>query len=444
MFIKRSNPFAPTLFYVLFTFVCLTLTQSVQAQPRRQVVEVIVAPERADWTYTPGERADFVVRVLRNGLPVANTEVTYEIGPEQMSAQKTGELTLKDGTGKIEGFIFNKSGFIRCTVSTEWEGNTYRAWGTAGYAPEQIKPAVTMPEDFDEFWSNAKEQLAAIPMDAKMTLMPEYCTGEIDVYHVSLQNIATSWRGHSRFYGMLSVPKAPGKYPAILGVPGAGVRAYYRDDRAAEGVIVFKVGIHGVPVNMDPEVYNDLGRGALSNYQINKLDDLDQYYYKRVYMGCVRAIDFIYSLPQFDGNNLAVTGGSQGGALSIITAGLDDRIKYLAVFYPSLSDVTGYLEGRAGGWPHMFRDYDEAAQPKWIKVAPYYDVVNFAKKLSMPGWYSWGFNDNVCPPTSMYAAYNSISAKKELHIFQETAHWTFPEQHGMANAWLYEMLGVKK
>lgn len=429
---------------ITLLFLILISSLSVEAQPRRQVIEVIVAPEHTDWTYATGERADFTVRVLQNGLPISNCEITYEIGPEQMPAEKTGTLTLKDGTGKIEGMPSDKAGFIRCTVSTEWEGKTYRAWGTAGYAPEKIKPVVQMPDDFDAFWDKAKEDLAAIPIDAKMTLVPEYCTGEIDVYHVSLQNISTSWRGNSRFYGMLSVPKAPGKYPAILSVPGAGVRPYYRDDRAANGVIVFKVGIHGVPVNMDTEVYNDLGRGALSNYQINKLDDLDQYYYKRVYMGCVRAIDFIYSLPQFDGNNLAVTGGSQGGALSIITAGLDDRIKYLAAFYPALSDVTGYLEDRAGGWPHMFRNYDQAAQPNWLEVAPYYDVVNFAKKLSMPGWYSWGYNDNVCPPTSMYAAYNSISAKKELHIFQETAHWTFPEQHEMANAWLYKMLGMKK
>jgi cephalosporin-C deacetylase-like acetyl esterase len=79
------------------------------------------------------------------------------------------------------------------------------------------------------------------------------------------------------------------------------------------------------------------------------LDDRNRFYYKRVYLGCVRANDFIFSLPQFDGVNLAVTGGSQGGALSIITAGLDPRVKHLAAYYPALSDVTGYLKGRAGG-----------------------------------------------------------------------------------------------
>jgi cephalosporin-C deacetylase-like acetyl esterase len=46
------------------------------------------------------------------------------------------------------------------------------------------------------------------------------------------------------------------------------------------------------------------------------MDNKDRYYYKRAYLGCVRANEFYNSLPQFDGQNLAVTGGSQGGALS--------------------------------------------------------------------------------------------------------------------------------
>src|SRR5690606_34614944 len=111
---------------------------------------------------------------------------------------------------------------------------------------------------------------------------------------------------------------------------------------------------------MDPSVYAELMAGPLSNYWFFELDDRDRYYYKRVYLGCVRANDFLTSLPQFDGTNLGVTGGSQGGALSIITAALDSRVKYLAAYYPALSDLTGYLKGRAGGWPHVF-DKNNAA-----------------------------------------------------------------------------------
>ena len=186
-------------------------------------------------------------------------------------------------------------------------------------------------------------------------------------------------------------------------------------------------------------VYEDLRLGALKNYNRALMDDKDNYYYRRVYLGCVRAVDFIFCLPEFDGENIAVTGGSQGGALSIVTAGLDPRIKYLAALYPALSDLTGYMDGRAGGWPHMFKG-EEAKLKERIETAKYYDVVNFARFIKVPGWYSWGFNDNVCPPTSIYSAYNVITAPKENHIFQDTQHWTYPEQREMRYDWLLDKL----
>jgi cephalosporin-C deacetylase-like acetyl esterase len=172
------------------------------------------------------------------------------------------------------------------------------------------------------------------------------------------------------------------------------------------------------------------------------MDDKDRFFYKRVYMGCVRANDFITSLPQFDGVNLAVIGGSQGGALSIVTAALDSRVKSLVALYPALSDVTGDLSGRAGGWPHYFekpnRVWNET--PSKLATLPYYDVVNFARRLQIPGFYTWGYNDETCPPTSMYASYNVISAPKELYLALETGHWTFPEQNEKAYGWLFSRL----
>ncbi|WP_020533758.1 acetylxylan esterase [Flexithrix dorotheae] len=430
----------------LFTFFCFFSVLSVVAQPKQQLITVNVAPTQQNWTYALGERADFEVKIIKNGQLLPQSKIRYSIGLEKMEEQENGELLLKDGSTTIKGIKINKPGFLRCKVSMEYEGKEYTGWGTAGFAPEKIEPTVPNPDDFDEFWEKARKELSEIPMDANVTLVPEQCTPDVNVYHVSLQSfkMPNSWRGISRFYGMLSVPKQPGKYPAILGVPGAGIRPYGRDDRAAKGVIVFKVGIHGIPVNLPEETYLALGTGALSGYQNYGLENRDKYYYKRVYMGCVRAIDFIYSLPEFDGENLAVTGGSQGGALSIITAGLDKRIKYLAAFYPALSDVTGYLHERAGGWPHMFTNYDEESYPNWVETVSYYDVVNFARRLTIPGWYSWGYNDNVCPPTSMHAAYNVISSPKELHKFLDTGHWTYPEQGELANKWLFEKLGVSK
>ena len=295
-----------------------------------------------------------------------------------------------------------------------------------------------MPEDFETFWNTGKAELAKIPLESKMIHMPDRSTDAVDVFQVNFRNI-----GNSRVYGVLTVPKGGGKYPAILQVPGAGIRPYAGDiAKAAKGAIVLQIGIHGIPIDLPQEVYANLAAGALSGYPTFNLQDKDLYYYKRVYLGCIRAVDFLVSLPQFDGQNLGIQGGSQGGALSIITAALDPRIKYLAAMYPALSDMTGYLHGRASGWPHVFtgKNLQYFNNPKAIETVGYYDVVNFARILNTPGFYTWGFNDDTCPPTSYYSAYNQINAPKEVFVIPETGHWTFPEQGAKSDDWLFSKL----
>lgn len=421
---------------IVIVFVCSSLLAV--AQPVEQFVKVVVAPDHADWIYKTGEPVKFSITVLKDGNQLQNAVVKYEVGPERMDAIKKDSLQLKDGKLTVEVPGMKTAGFMRCTASAFLDGKEYKFWATAAFDPLKIAPTVSNPSDFDNFWAEGKKQLSTIPIDSRMVLMPERCTDLVNVYHVSFQNI-----NNSRIYGILCVPKKPGKYPAILRVPGAGIRPYNGDVRnASKGIITLEIGIHGIPVNMPPDVYSSLSSGALNGYPYFNLDDRDRYYYKRVYLGCIRANDFIDSLPEYDGKNLAVTGGSQGGALSIVTAGLDPRVKYLAAFYPALSDMTGYLKNRAGGWPHLLDKNNDRYNNKKdkLEVIPYYDVVNFARRVKAKGFYSWGFNDNVCPPTSMYSAYNVITAPKSLLIAAETAHWTYPEQNEKAEEWLIASL----
>lgn len=409
------------------------------AQPSVQLVRVIVTADHANWQYAVGEKVNFSIQVIKNGSLVPNAKITYQVGPERMTPTLTSSVVSATGTLQIPSQSMPSAGFLRCIATAEVDGKEYRNLATAGVAPLSLKPTVSNPADFDAFWQNAKADLAKIPMDAKMTLMPERCTEKTNVYHVNLQN----YKVGTRLYGILCVPKKEGKYPAILQVPGAGVRPYGGDiSNADKGYITFQIGIHGVPVTMEPSVYTDLAAGTLSGYWNYNMDDKDRFFYKRVYMGCVRANDFITSLPQFDGVNLAVIGGSQGGALSIVTAALDPRVKSLVALYPALSDVTGDLSGRAGGWPHYFEKPNRVWNETTSKLAtlPYYDVVNFARRLQIPGFYTWGYNDETCPPTSMYASYNVISAPKELYLALETGHWTFPEQNEKAYGWLFSRL----
>ena len=409
------------------------------AQPAEQFIKVVVAPDHSDWTYKTGEPVKFTITVLQNGNILKNTVVKYETGPERMEATKKDSLLLPNGTLVVDAGTMKEPGFLRCVAFAIVNGKSYRGLATAAFNPLQIEPAIPNPTDFMGFWDNAKADLSKIPMDARMTLMPERCTENVNVYHVNLQN----FKPGARLYGILCVPKKEGKYPAILQVPGAGVRAYAGDIANAEkGFITFQIGIHGIPVNMDPVVYTNLASGALAGYWNYNLDDKDRFYYKRVYLGCVRANDFLVSLPQYDGKNLGVMGGSQGGALSIVTASLDARVKYWAAYYPALSDLTGYLKGRAGGWPHLFDKNNLAFNntKEKINTAGYYDVVNFARQLKAPGFYTMGFNDETCPPTSMYATYNVITAPKELFLALETGHWTYPEQTEKLTNWLVSKL----
>lgn len=414
---------------------CLFVSLASFSQSRSmQPIQVLVSPDKPDWTYQPNQEATFKIQVLKHQVPLTDIEISYAVGPEKMQPTHEGKLKLKNGSGIIKGKL-SGPGFLRCEANVTIDGNTYRGIATAGYAPLDIQPTQKLPDDFQEFWNTAKEKAAKIPMDAKLTLLPERCTETVDVFQVNIQNAMVG----NRLYGILAKPKKEGKYPAVLSVPGAGVRPYAGIiDLAEKGIITLQIGIHGIPVTYEAGLYADLGSGALRGYPFFNLDNRDNYYYNKVYLGCVRAIDFLYSLPQFDAKNLLVWGGSQGGALAIVTASLDDRVKGLVALYPALSDLTGYLHHRAGGWPHMFKT--DVTDEK-IKVSSYYDVVNFARNLKVPGFYTWGYNDDTCPPTSYYSAYNVINAPKELYLVQETGHWTYPEQQQKIREWILKHVG---
>ncbi len=422
----------------LLLFFCIGFINHSIAQIPQQYLEISVSPDHPDWTYKLGDKVEFVVSVTQSGRPVSVENVRYFVKEEKMEPIKEGALVLKEGEAIVSVDGMKKPGFLRCEVFATVDGKEYRGLGTAAFEPDLIQPTVKMPADFEAFWNAGKAELAQIPMDPKMIHVPERSTETVDVYHVNFQNIK-----NSRIYGVLTVPKGAGKFPAILQVPGAGIRPYSGDlGKAGRGAITLQIGIHGIPIDLAPEVYANLSSGALNGYWNFNVSDKDIYYYKRVYLGCIRAVDFLASLPQYDGQNLGIQGGSQGGALSIITAALDPRIKYLSAMYPAMSDMTGYLNGRAGGWPHIFAGNNLAYYdyPEAIETIGYYDVVNFARILKTPGFYSWGFNDDTCPPTSYYSAYNQIKAPKEVFVVPETGHWTYPEQGKKSDDWLFEKL----
>lgn len=421
-----------------------------QATLRLASVQVRVAPDHRDWTYQLGEPAKFKVLVTADNEPIDNGSVSYTVAPDMMpGVAKKAEVPLEGLV--IDGGTLKEPGFLRCIVTTVVAGRTYKGIATAAFAPDKIATTQVESADFDEFWRTQKAELAKVPLEPLLTLLPEACTDKVNVYHVSFRNVGPNWTAvPSRIYGILCEPKVAGKYPAVLRVPGAGVRPYFGDrDLAARGTITLEIGVHGIPVNLPQSVYDSLAAGALNGYWLFNFDNKETFYYRRIYLGCVRANDFLTAREMWNGKDLIVMGASQGGQLSIVTAALDPRVTGLCATHPAFCDVAAELHGRAGGWPHPFMSDPVTGQPSLqgtpakIATATYYDTVNFARRLKVPGFYLWGYNDEVCPPTSTFAAYNVITAPKQLAVEFEQGHSYPPEQGAAINDWAIKFLGLK-
>lgn len=413
---------------------CAAICSAQHSPAPLKLVDIILSPNSSNWTYETGEQAEVDIAVLKYGVPIKDVTVKFEYGPEMMKADEKGLLKLKNGKGKINIGTSREPGFRVLKVQVMHDGKSYKNQAKVGYSPDKITPTVKMPKDFDAYWEKALADNARIPMDAQVKFLPEFSDNEVDVFLVGVQNYKKS----KRIYGYLCKPKKAGKYPVLYSPPGAGVKKISPyTGYAKKGYISFCIEIHGITPELSKNQYKEVSR-AIGDYAYINLDDKDNYYYKSVYLGCIRAIDYLCSLPEWDGKNVVVTGGSQGGALTMVAAGLDKRVTALAAFYPALCDMEGYLHGRAGGWPHLFKPsrQDKTSTPKKIETASYYDVVNFAKRIKAPGFYSFGYNDNVCPPTSTFSAYNSVEAPKELVVTPISGHWRFGESMDKAMKFL--------
>ena len=424
---------------LMYLCILLSLSLSVSAQNGWSSINVAITPDHKDWNYRAGETAGFRVEVQRSGTAIDNVVVDYEAGPEMYPTVKKNGVVLKDGTMKWSGTM-KQPGMYRLKVTAHVDGKEYVGMCTAAFSPEKIQPTTVNPNDFDEFWQNTLAEARKTPLEAKRRLLPERCTEKVNVYEVSFQNI----RQGSRTYGILCVPTKPGKYPALLRVPGAGVRPYNGDIWTAEqGAITLEIGIHGVPVTMPQSTYDDMFHGCLNGYWDYNMNDRDNCYYKRVFVGAVRSIDYIASLPEWNGTSLGVTGSSQGGMLSLVCAALDKRVTFYGAVHAAMCDHTASLKGVACGWPHYFYYNPKNIDQKKVETSRYYDGVNFARRITCPGWFSFGYNDDVVPPTTAYATYNTVTAPKELHLYQITRHFWVQEQWDEWEAWLLKQMGLR-
>ena len=421
---------------------CLAMLLPLPGQVIGNNIVVTVTPDHQDWNYKVGETVNFVINVRKSGTLLDNVNVDIEAGPVMYPDVKKS-MTLKDGTAKWSGKMA-KPGFYRVTATAHVGGKDYKGLCTAGFSPEKLRPYCQEPKDFDAFWKKALDAARNNDLNPTKRLLPERCTKDMNVYEVSYVN--NNW--NSRMFGILSVPVKPGKYPALLRVPGAGVRPYSGDTYTAPGkCIVLEIGVHGIPVTMEQNVYDDLHNGALDGYWNFNVAEPDKNYYKRVVTGAVRGVDFIASLPEWDGKTIGVTGASQGGFLSLAVAALDKRITFLGVVHDAMCDYEAELHNVGGGWPHtIYWDMKSGLDKNLINLkvegGRYYDGVNFARRVTQPGWYSFGYNDEVVPPTSSYSTYNIVTAPKTLSVYQMTGHYWYQEQWDEWQDFLRKQMGL--
>ena len=421
---------------LLLCLVCSLLP--VMGQIRGNNIVVTVTPDHKDWNYKVGEKAQFVVNVLRSGTLIDNAVVDFEAGPEMYPDVSKKNVTLKDGTMKWTGTM-KTPGFYRLKVTAHVGGKSYVGMCTAGFSPEQLQPATKCPADFDAFWEKVLNEARKNALDPHLTLLPDRCTETVNVYEVSFVND----RPQGRIYGILCRPVKPGKYPALLRVPGAGSRPYGGDVwTASQGAIVLEIGIHGIPVTMEQKVYDNLNHGAFEGYWETNLDQPDKNYYKRVVAGAVRAVDYIASLPEWNGKDIGVTGASQGGFLSLAVAALDKRITFMAAVHDAMCDYEIALQQRACGWPHYFYQQKNPDMRK-VEGARYYDGINFARRVACPSFFTFGYNDEVVPPSSSWSVYNVVKAPKTISLYQMTGHYWYQEQWDEWENWLLQQMGIK-
>ena len=412
--------------------------------PYRADYLFVTVPDHADWLYKTGQKATIEVQFYKYGIP-RDAEVRYEIANDMLEADKQGTFRLKDGRGKVDMGTRRTPGFRDLRLSLKVDGVEYRHHVKVGFGVERIQPFTEEPRDFTSFWEKNKDEARNFPLTYTSEPATEYCTPEFDAFLVRL------FLDRSRsVYAYLFCPKGAKERscPVVLCPPGAGIKTikaplrhrYYADN----GCIRMEMEIHGLDPRISDDHFAEFSAAFNSRengYLTNGVENRDRYYMKHVYLALVRAIDFLTSLPEWDGKNVVVQGGSQGGALSLVAAGLDKRVTQCIVNHPALADMAGYCEeGRTGGYPHMNRIPGLLDNKDVVNTLAYYDVVNFARHITCPVYMTWGYNDDTCPPTTSYAVWNVLDCPKESLITPINEHWTSEETERGHCEWMLKHL----
>lgn len=344
----------------------------------------------------------------------------------------TKEVTVTAGGEQTVTFPLTlKPGFYHAVVEANY--GLVRDFNI-GYDPTSIVSEPDMQTDFEEFWNTAKAELAAIPINAKVTLEADKSTGARNVYFVEMQSVGNGDGKPVTIRGYYAVPKAEGTYPVVItqnGYDSGGAsQIYWPDTNGNPTWIELNISNRGQLVNNRPP-YKDENAFYGEDYKENEwfaynFGDKDTYYYRGAYMDVVRSIDFVIASNELDcakgkvqKENIFMTGGSQGGAFAIAGAALgDDRLNAIAPSIQFMGDFPDYF--RVGSWPaNVARDMQKKlsmSDDEMYKFLSYFDTKNLATLVTCPVTSAMGLQDPVCPPHTNFAPYNNFKSEEKHYV----------------------------
>ena len=414
-------PSTLTRFVAIATLV-LFPSISIAAEPT-----IEITTDRPDAIYQPGDAVTFRILLKdAGGKPVIGQTMMFRITKDGGPKMADGPLETEAQPVEIIGSL-TEPGFLRCDVTYKPEGGdrTISGTGAAGFEPEKIPPSMPPPDDFDAFWAKQKELLKSEAMKPVLTPVDSK-DDAVEAFDVQI-----NCPGGAPVSGYLARPKGAKEklLPAILYPHSAGVRNSdlpHAIKGAKMGLIAFDFNAHGMPNGKGEEFYKEKLNGDLKGYAGRGIEDRETIYFRGMILRLLRAVDFLTTLPEWDGKTLIVYGSSQGGGQALVAGGLDPRVTLCLANVPALCDHTGFAAERASGWPKLVPRVSGKYDEKATQAARYVDAMNFARTIQCPTVVTVGFADKTCPPSSVYAAYNVIPSKAKRIIVRPLMGHAFP------------------
>ncbi|MCA0756846.1 acetylxylan esterase [Paenibacillus sp. N4] len=285
-----------------------------------------------------------------------------------------------------------------------------------GYLPE-----LTKKDDFEEFWIRTIRQAKEVPLN------PERVEVEYPSKHVKVYAISYNGMDDTRIHGWYIVPAflKKEKYPCLIHYHG------FNGSRGEPSGFMHWVMMGMAVLSVD---CRDQGgrtgnhaaytHGFMRSVASKGVHDKHEYYYRYAYMDSLKAIDFACAQDETDSDKMIIEGGSQGGALGMAVAALDNRPALAMVDVPSNSNLVARVEGNHGAYASVaeyLKRHPEQTDLVMDNLS-YFDTMNMADKISCPVLASVALKDEVCPAQMYFATYNRIPGEKQIYIYPFNGH----------------------